>query len=627
MPDMHPTIPLSNLQDRRSAPGRASVQFLLAIPLATVLILSIFIAMIGYFCLYNYQNQVQNHLMVANQIHAISLDIQNEFLLIRENEFDFLANWNSLGYATANEKYIKPSKDYLTQIRSNLDKLSNTITGTKDPNLVGLADNVREVYPLIDAFDAAFGVETAQQNTASSDQSTKDAASQINTALSGIVSSAAKNEGDANLAVQNTLSLTNTILLGSAGLALVIGVVVSIIFGRRIVDPLRQLVDIAVHIGDGSLEQQVSLGGNREVITLGNAFNSLTTRIQRTLDELEYRVKERTEDFERRSAQLQFASEVARDISTTRELDVLLNRAVNLVRDRFKFYHAGIFRIDERGDFAVLRAATGEAGKAMLENEHRLKVGEVGIVGYVTGSGKPRVSSDVGIDAVHFKNPLLPETRSELGLPLKVGSKVIGALDVQSREPSAFSEEDVNILHIMADQLAVAIDNARLFQEAQDNLHQLQSLYGRYSQESWERLGQTKGIEGYAFDSSGVSAIRSQSSIDAPADVSPLQLPLKVRGQSIGTLEIWPGEAGLSSEEIGILEKIRDRISQAMESARLFEEASVRAAREQTLSQLTARFTRSIGLDNLLQTAVKELGQLPNVTEVSVHLGVPENHK
>ena len=171
--------------------------------------------------------------------------------------------------------------------------------------------------------------------------------------------------------------------------------------------------------------------------------------------------------------QLQMAAEVARDATTAHDLDDLLNRAVNLVRDRFGFYHAGIFLVDERGEYAVLRAATGEAGRAMLEHGHKLRVGEVGIVGYVTGTGQPRIALDVGADAVHFKNPFLPETRSELALPFKVEERVIGALDVQSRRAAAFDEDDVRMLQVMADQLAVAIEKAHLLHETQQKAQEL----------------------------------------------------------------------------------------------------------------------------------------------------------
>jgi PAS domain S-box-containing protein len=198
----------------------------------------------------------------------------------------------------------------------------------------------------------------------------------------------------------------------------------------------------------------------------------LREQIRRHTDELEQQVAARTAQLARRTTQLQVAAEVARDATTARDLDELLNRSVNLVRDRFGFYHAGIFLTDERGEYAVLRAATGDAGRQMLEHEHKLKVGEVGIVGHVCASGEPRIALDTGADAVYFDNPFLPDTRSEMALPMRASGNVIGALDVQSTKESAFDQDDVEILQVMADQLAMAIERTRLFKRAQATLEE-----------------------------------------------------------------------------------------------------------------------------------------------------------
>ncbi len=198
----------------------------------------------------------------------------------------------------------------------------------------------------------------------------------------------------------------------------------------------------------------------------------LHEQVQRHAEELEQRVAGRTAELERRTVQLQVAAEVARDATTARDVGELLNRAANLIRERFGFYHAGIFLVDERGEYAVLRAATGEVGRQMLKRGHKLKVGEVGIVGYAASTGQPHIAPAVDTDAVHFKNPLLPETRSEMALPLKVGERVIGALDVQSVQEAAFDEDEVAVLQIMADQLAVVIEKARLFERTQAALEE-----------------------------------------------------------------------------------------------------------------------------------------------------------
>jgi hypothetical protein len=270
----------------------------------------------------------------------------------------------------------------------------------------------------------------------------------------------------------------------------------------------------------------------------------------------------------------------------------------------------------------------------MLRRGHKLKVGETGLVGYATFSGHSRIALDVGQDAVHFKNPLLPETRSEVALPLRVGSRIIGALDVQSREASAFDEDSLTILQIMADQLAVAIESARLLAELQSKVQELEQLSTSYSQQAWQRFAQTSSsVIGYEYDGMEVTPLLAGKKTDdkagkvlpAPADAEEhgdgrQQFPLRLRGEVIGTLDVWPGSGELSAEELYVLESLSNRLSQTLESSRLFEETQIRAAYEQALNRLTASFVRSLDLDGVLRIAARELGQLPSVSEVNVYL-------
>jgi len=182
-------------------------------------------------------------------------------------------------------------------------------------------------------------------------------------------------------------------------------------------------------------------------------------------------------NLERRAVQIQVASEIARDATSIRELDDLLDRSVNLVRDRFDFYYVGVFLVDEAEEFVVLTAATGTAGRKLLAVQHRLRIGETGIVGSVGGTGQPLIVLDVEEDSVHQPQPLLPKTRSEMALPLKVSDRVIGVLDVQSEIEDAFDEQDVQILQTLADQLAIGIDNLRLLDVVQQRARELESLY------------------------------------------------------------------------------------------------------------------------------------------------------
>jgi len=183
------------------------------------------------------------------------------------------------------------------------------------------------------------------------------------------------------------------------------------------------------------------------------------------------------EQTKQRAEQLKAVATVGEAVTGLMDLDEALNATVNLIRDRFGFYHVSIFLLDQAKAWAVVKASTGEVGKIMVERPHRLGVGSNSIVGYVTANATPRIALDVGQDAVHFNNPLLPETRSEMALPLISRGVVIGALDVQSVEANAFTDEDIETLQIMTDQLVSAIENARLFEQTQKTLKRTQTLY------------------------------------------------------------------------------------------------------------------------------------------------------
>jgi signal transduction histidine kinase/CheY-like chemotaxis protein len=280
-----------------------------------------------------------------------------------------------------------------------------------------------------------------------------------------------------SLSNQNRLSTAISLLM--AGIVSLFVIFASSQFSKPIIDMTRA----AEKIADGDLSVQAEVRSTDEIGTLGAAFNSMTTQLRDLVETLEIRVRERTqqlavqnESLQLRSRQLQTVAEVARSIVSTREVDTLLNQVTRLVSDRFGFYHAGIFLLDENNEYAVLRAANSEGGRRMLDRHHRLRVGQVGIVGYVTGTGEPRIATDVGEDAVFFNNPDLPATRSEMALPLKLGGVIIGALDVQSTESNAFTEADVTLFTTLADQISVAIENANAYEISQQTLEEMKEL-------------------------------------------------------------------------------------------------------------------------------------------------------
>lgn len=253
------------------------------------------------------------------------------------------------------------------------------------------------------------------------------------------------------------------------------------VVARQISGPILSMAETSTTMAAGDLGQtgtlQPTMRRQDEIGVLARSFDGMATQLRTLIDELEQRVADRTRDLERQAVQLATAADVGRAAASILDLDSLLFRVVDLVRERFDLYYAGLFLIDDAGDFAVLEAGTGEAGRVMLAAGHRLAVGGRSMVGRACSERAARVALDVGAEPVRFDNPLLPYTRSEMALPLGVGDRVLGALDVQSTQADAFSQADIDVLQLVADQVAVAVDNARKFSEEAGLLEATSPLY------------------------------------------------------------------------------------------------------------------------------------------------------
>ena len=348
-----------------------------------------------------------------------------------------------------------------------------------------------------------------------------------------------------------------------------------------------------------------------------------------------------TDHLERRTAQLQVGAEVAREAATIRDVQQLLNTAVRLISERFGFYHAGIFLIDEQGQYAILRAASSEGGQRMLARRHKLEVGKTGIVGHVAATGEPRIALDVGTDAVHFANPDLPDTRSEMGLPLKIHGTVIGVLDVQDVHEAAFSEDDIAILQTLADQLAVAIDNARLLQRNEIQIRELEMLYGEYSTRAWYSLTTTDRPQAYLYDRIDVMPTESipVPGIDQAltrgetvAMVAPeteeraLITPLKLHNRVIGTLGVLEQDGGRhwSPSEVALIEAVGEQVALALEDAQHFAETQRSAQQMRVLNELGQSLTTHLNIQEVIEETYQGTSRLLDTSNFYVALYDPE---
>ena len=450
--------------------------------------------------------------------------------------------------------------------------------------------------------------------------------------------------GEALSSVRNMVYLLGGLLALGALAAAAVGIVLP----RRLVSPLVALQQGAHEIEQGHLDYVLDVNTGDEIEDLADAFNQMAAglkssraEIEQYGRELETKVEQRTAELaratgemRRRTVQLETSAEVARAITSVRDLDRLLPQVTRVIAERFGWYHVGIFLLDEAREYAVLRAANSEGGQRMLDRGHRLQVGQVGIVGYVAGQGQPRIALDVGADAVFFDNPDLPATRSEMALPLKVAGEVIGALDVQSTEPAAYDQQDVAALSAMADQVAIAIDNARLFDESRQALREVQTVHRQYLRQEWSRVAGRRGQIAYeyrdgatppltdfalpeiaqALGQGDVVSLPAQTPPDQPGrpGVAVLAAPIKLREQTIGVVDLHDagGPRYWSDDEVALVKAVSDQVALALENVRLLEAEHEQRMVTEALREAAVTLSGTLEFDELLGRILEQVGKV-----------------
>ncbi len=337
-------------------------------------------------------------------------------------------------------------------------------------------------------------------------------------------------------------------------------------------------------------------------------------------ENLEKRVEERTQELNRRSTQLEASTLVARSAAMVHNLEELLENIVEQISERFGFYHTGIFLTDSAEKFVVLQAASSEGGKQLLKRGFKMDISRQGVVGFAAYQKRPRIVQDVSKDNAYVHFPELPETRSEVALPLVVRNRVIGVLDIQSEESNAFKFDDIYTLQTMADQVALAIDNTILLEESRAALQQLEALNANSAANIWKTRLQ-EGPRGFTYTPLGVTPLANKNEDKETSEAEKtISIPVNLRGKSIGTISLKrkANDPNWVEAEREMAERVASQVALAVENARLLEESQRRAAREQKVSEFSNRFSRSLDVDALLQNAVRELHSLPQVAEVAV---------
>ncbi|MFN8382232.1 MAG: GAF domain-containing protein [Anaerolineales bacterium] len=367
-----------------------------------------------------------------------------------------------------------------------------------------------------------------------------------------------------------------------------------------------------------------------------------------------------------KAIQIETAAEIARDISGSLNLDELLIKAVNFIRERFDFYHASIFLHDIPGEFAMIREATGEAGTQMKRAGYKIGVGSKSIVGFVSGKGEQLVVNDTSKDATYYANPLLPDTRAEAAIPLKVGDRIVGVLDIQSTKPYSFSEDNLRSLQILADQLAVAVVNTELFAETQEHLSQHRLLHhitttaasGTTLEEALEsavsglqvtlggdrvtilladrdkkvlevkasmgysdeisrtQIGFGSGITGWVAEHRRTLRVRDVNIdpryIQASSNTrSELAIPLIYRNELLGVLNVESEQVDAYTEnDEEMLGTLGGSLAAIIANARLLEQIRVQAERERLINEVAGKIRRSTDIQSILMTTASEVTRI-----------------
>jgi len=377
---------------------------------------------------------------------------------------------------------------------------------------------------------------------------------------------------------------------------------------------------------------------NREMARALRMERGISDQLQVQSRELEELVSQRTRVLERRAIQLQTTADIAKLSTELPEPQLLMSQAVELIRARFGFYHASIFIMDETGNWADLVASTGEAGRNMIARHHRLALGSASIIGWVSANRLPRVALDVEQDPFHFKNPLLPETQSELAVPLLVGQRLLGILDVQSTEPQAFAEDDIRALEAIASEVAVAIDGARIQREMQEQLDRIERSDRTETQAAWGRIARSRSVPIIHLNPSGeigsptdeVFPVIEDAIIQDSTTLSPdgrdIAIPIQVRGETVATLAARrskPSEPW-NDEEIALIEAVASQSAQALEGARQRSEERRRVTELEVINRVSQAVSQMLPQDTLFRIVRRQLIQAIGDTDLKVCLFDPQ---
>jgi GAF domain-containing protein/HAMP domain-containing protein len=385
-------------------------------------------------------------------------------------------------------------------------------------------------------------------------------------------------------------------------LALLLGAGFSYYLAKAVSDPIYDLIKTFNKIEQGDLTQRAPVSSTDELGIVTMQFNRMVARLESLQTTLEHQVVERTR-------QLAASNEVGKAAASSLDPEQLLARVVPLFPEQFGYYYAAIYLVDPSGKWAELKEATGEAGRVLKQNRHRLEITGKSMVGAAIREQSPRIAQVASDEKQRMENPLLPYTRSEIALPLMVGDRVLGALNVQSTREADFGPQVIETMRNMTGQVAIALENARLFQEAQQVIRELRTVHQQYLLEGWT---------GFSEDNEKLEYRIGDEQDD---NSTKLEVPISLRDQVLGQI-LLEGQGEWSADQQTLVNAVATQAAIAMENARLVSESRQIALRERMVADINSKIWASATIDGVLQTVIKELGRRLNASSATIELNI-----
>ncbi|MBI9048387.1 MAG: GAF domain-containing protein [Anaerolineaceae bacterium] len=341
-------------------------------------------------------------------------------------------------------------------------------------------------------------------------------------------------------------------------------------------------------------------------------FDLLTSSVKVDNENLHSELQDNKDTLHKKLIYIRTATQIARSISTAKDVEAVLPVIADRMTNQLNLYYTGVFLIDPTGQYAVLIAGSGEAGQKMLLENHRFGVGGPSMIGWTTSHHRPRIALDVGEEATRFSNPHLPLTRSELSIPILSKNTILGAISIQSTKESAFDDDDVLIFQGIADNIATALENSRLFIQNQRDLEEILALNKQFLEQTWANIIPKEETLSYTFEDPNI--------LSSDGEFKTIEFPIVLRDHEIGRLVVESPTKTITPEQFEFVDSVLSQSALALESSRLLLTANLRTAQEEKISLLTAKLTQMANVEDIIKTTLQEVNQIPEVTASTIKL-------